>query len=226
MRSSSVAASVAAHAVALLAAIIVPLFAASDLPDVRSPVETYMPAYHAGTVPAEAPSVPVSPPATRRPNAFAAPLEAPDGIREEIPFLAAGIDRSAPGGLDLEAAPGLPPDFGTREVDATLPPPPPPPRPASPLRLGGQIKAPRRLDYAAPVYPPIAQSAGVEGLVILEATIGVDGRVQNLQVLRSHPLLDGAAIDAVRQWRYRPTLLNGVPVPIVMTVTVDFRLTK
>jgi periplasmic protein TonB len=60
--------------------------------------------------------------------------------------------------------------------------------------------------------------------VIIEATIGSDGRVQNARVLRSIPLLDDAALDAVKQWQYVPTLLNGVPVPVVMTVTVQFRL--
>jgi protein TonB len=74
------------------------------------------------------------------------------------------------------------------------------------------------------VYPSIAQSARVQGVVILEATIGVEGRVQDVKVLRSIPLLDQAAIDAVKQWQYTPTTLNGVPVPVVMTVTVTFAL--
>jgi protein TonB len=64
----------------------------------------------------------------------------------------------------------------------------------------------------------------VEGVVIIEATISPDGRVQDARVLRSIPLLDAAALDAVRQWEYSPTLLNGTPVPVVITVTVVFRL--
>ena len=60
--------------------------------------------------------------------------------------------------------------------------------------------------------------------MILEATIGPDGRVQDVKVLRSIPLLDQAALDAVRQWVFTPTLLNGVPVPVIMTVTVQFTL--
>jgi protein TonB len=67
-------------------------------------------------------------------------------------------------------------------------------------------------------------SAHVQGVVIIEATIGSDGRVQNARVLRSIPLLDEAALDAVKQWRYEPTLQNGVPVPVIMTVTVQFTL--
>jgi protein TonB len=66
----------------------------------------------------------------------------------------------------------------------------------------------------------------VEGVVILEAIIGADGRVQEVRVLRSKPLLDQAAIDAVRQWLFTPTLLNGVPVPVIMTVTVNFALER
>ena len=77
-----------------------------------------------------------------------------------------------------------------------------------------------------PVYPALAQSAHVEGDVVLEAIIGVDGSVQELRVVRSVALLDEAALDAVRRWRYTPTLLNGVPVPVVMTVTVSFRLAR
>ena len=93
-----------------------------------------------------------------------------------------------------------------------------------PVRVGGAVKAPTQISKVPPVYPAIAQSARVSGVVILEALIGVDGRVADAKVLRSIPLLDQAALDAVRQWAYTPTLLNGVPVPVVMTVTVTFSL--
>jgi protein TonB len=78
----------------------------------------------------------------------------------------------------------------------------------------------------APRYPAIAQSSRVEGVVILEAVIAEDGSVQDVRVLRSKPLLDDAAVEAVRQWRFTPTLLGGQPVPVVMTVTVSFTLSK
>ena len=93
-----------------------------------------------------------------------------------------------------------------------------------PVRVGSGIKAPTQISKVQPVYPPIALSARVSGVVILEAMIGVDGRVADATVLRSIPLLDQAALDAVRQWVYTPTLLNGVPVPVIMTVTVTFTL--
>ena len=67
-------------------------------------------------------------------------------------------------------------------------------------------------------------TARVAGVVIIEATIGPNGKVQNARALRSIPLLDQAALDAVKQWEYTPTLLNGVPVPVIMTVTVNFTL--
>ena len=74
------------------------------------------------------------------------------------------------------------------------------------MRVGGAIKQPTKIKDKRPVYPPIAQSARVQGVVIIEATIGPNGRVQEANVLRSIPLLDAAALDAVKQWQYTPTL--------------------
>ena len=93
-----------------------------------------------------------------------------------------------------------------------------------PRRPGGDITLPIKIKDAAPVYPEIARQARKQGIVIIEATIGVDGRVENTQILRSIPLLDEAAVEAVRTWQYKPALLNGQPVPVIMTVTVEFRL--
>ena len=94
----------------------------------------------------------------------------------------------------------------------------------TPVRVGGNIPPPTKTHDAKPVYPAEAQSARVQGVVIIEATIGPNGKVQDARVLRSIPLLDSAALDAVRQWEFTPTLLNGVPVPVIMTVTVQFTL--
>jgi protein TonB len=124
-----------------------------------------------------------------------------------------GVEGGVPGGVVGGVVGGLP----------TRPPPPPPP-PAAPVRVGGNIKTPTKTKDIKPVYPPIAQSARVQGVVIIEATIGPDGRVKDAKVLRSIPLLDQAALDAVKQWQFTPTLLNGVPVPVIMTVTVNFTL--
>ncbi len=93
---------------------------------------------------------------------------------------------------------------------------------SAPVRVGGNIRIPRRIVDAAPVTPEVARQARVTGVVILEIIIDTDGSMRDVKVLRSIPLLDQAAIDAARQWRYEPTLLNGVPVPVVMTATVNF----
>lgn len=94
--------------------------------------------------------------------------------------------------------------------------------PPEAVRVGGNIKPPTKVRDVRPVYPEIALNAKVQGVVILEVLIGVDGSVQDAQVLRSIPLLDEAARDAVMQWQFVPTLMNGVPIPVVMTCTVNF----
>ena len=92
------------------------------------------------------------------------------------------------------------------------------------LRVGGEIKAPKKIKDVRAVYPPIAREAGVTGVVIIEAKIGADGFIEDARVLKSIPLLDEAALDAVKQWQFEPTLLNGRPVPVMMTTTVNFSL--
>jgi protein TonB len=92
------------------------------------------------------------------------------------------------------------------------------------VRVGGDIKEPKKIKDVKPAYPEDAKDAGVQGIVILETVIGKDGTVHEGKILRSVPLLDKAALDAVMQWRYTPTLLNGDPVEVIMTVTVTFSL--
>jgi periplasmic protein TonB len=104
------------------------------------------------------------------------------------------------------------------------PAPPAPPPTVAPLRVGGAVREPKRITDVRPVYPAIAQAAKVEGLVILEAVINERGVVERVKVLRSVPLLDAAAVDAVQKWRYTPTLLNGTPVSVLMTITLRFTL--
>jgi TonB family protein len=110
------------------------------------------------------------------------------------------------------------------------PPPPPPPAPEfqalidqlQPVRVGGNIKSPEKIRDVRPDYPPIAQSARVQGVVIIEAVLDADGTVVGARVLRSIPLLDEAALAAVHQWRFTPLLVDGVPRAAMMTVTVNF----
>lgn len=93
---------------------------------------------------------------------------------------------------------------------------------ANVVRAGGDIKYPTRLSHVEPEYPEAARQAGVQGVVILEALINEDGKVNDARVMRSIPGLDEAALAAVRQWVFAPTLVKGVPVKVIMTVTVNF----
>ena len=95
---------------------------------------------------------------------------------------------------------------------------------AEAVRVGGKIRPPTKVKDVKPVYPDAARSGRVQGMVIVEATIGANGKVIDAKVLRSVPMLDQAALDAVKQWEFTPTLLNGKPVPVVMTVTINFKL--
>jgi protein TonB len=96
----------------------------------------------------------------------------------------------------------------------------------SPLRVrpGGDIREPVKVRHVNPVYPPLALSARVQGPVVLECVITTEGRVSEIAVVRGHVLLRDAAVAAVSRWRYRPTLLNGVPVSVILSVTVTFSL--
>jgi TonB family protein len=91
------------------------------------------------------------------------------------------------------------------------------------VRVGGNIPPPVKVKNVAPEYPAIAKSARVGGVVQIEATIGPDGKVHDAEVTKSVPLLDQAALDAVKQWEYRPTMVKGVAVPVTVNVAVDFR---
>jgi periplasmic protein TonB len=102
--------------------------------------------------------------------------------------------------------------------------PPPPPKPKAPLRIGGNVMAASLIRKVDPVYPPIAKTAHISGTVVLHAIIGKDGSVQDLQYVSGPPLLMKSALDAIRQWRYKPTMLNGEPVEVDTTISVVFSL--
>jgi TonB family protein len=123
-------------------------------------------------------------------------------------------------GMSIESTGGV---VGSVLGGAPNAPPPPPPPPSAPVRVGGNLKTPGKVLHVPPVLPAEARQAGITGVVILEIVIAPDGMVRDAKVLRSIPPLDAAALEAVRQWRYEPTLLNGVPVPVIMTVTVSFQ---
>ena len=123
--------------------------------------------------------------------------------------------------------------FGVLQTQAALPPKPaltPPTPPKAPpavtprLRIGGMVQAAKMLRQVKPIYPPLAKQARISGEVRLEAVISREGTVESLQVLSGHPLLVPAALDAVRQWLYQPTLLNGDPVEVLTQIEVHFKL--
>ena len=219
-RLSALPISVFVHVLVVLGLVVIPLLATDILPQPPIEVLEWMPA----------PPAPPNPPPPSRPraaaaavpqqNPHAAPSEAPSHILPED-----GIDRSLPP-LDVPSDVGVVSGGveGGAGIGTVVAEAPPPRAPEIVRATGGKIKEPQRLAYVAPVYPEAARFAKVEGTVILEAVIAPDGSVRDLKVLRSQPLLDEAALAAVRQWRYTPTLLNGVPVAVVMTVTVTFRL--
>jgi TonB family protein len=93
---------------------------------------------------------------------------------------------------------------------------------SSPLRVGGDIAEPKKIVDVKPVYPQLAQDAKISGVVIMEVVIDTTGGIRDAKVLRSVPMLDQAALDAVKQWRFTPTLLNGAPQEVIMTVTMNF----
>jgi protein TonB len=215
--------SILAHAVVIGAVVIIPLMAMDALP---TPPQM-MAFVAAAPPPPPPPPPPPAPKAAEAPKPVmdvsptAAPVEAPKEIAPET-GLESGV-QNAVGGVEGGIQGGVTGGIVGGLAEAPPPPPPPPPPPA-PVRVGGAIQPPTKIKNVPPVYPPIAQSARVQGVVIIEAVIGPSGAVQDAKVLRSIPLLDAAALDAVRQWQFTPTLLNGVPVPVIMTVTVNFTL--
>jgi len=111
----------------------------------------------------------------------------------------------------------------------SAPPPPPPPKkaaPTGPVPIGGRVAEANLIRKVQPVYPPLAKSARVQGTVEFTATISKDGNIENLTLVRGHPLLVNAAREAVLQWKYRPTLLNGQPVEVITDIIVNFTLSQ
>jgi protein TonB len=152
----------------------------------------------------------------------AAPTEAPPEIAAEAPPVGNPAEHGEPGGVPGGVdGPGS--VIGGQGIGEPQPPPNPAPTRQA-VRVGGNIQPPRKVKDVRPVYPSIAIQARKEGPVILEATIDITGKVTGVRVLRSQPLLDQAAIDAVRQWEFTPTLLNGEPTAVIMNVTVNFQL--
>jgi protein TonB len=166
------------------------------------------------------------------PNQFQAPKEIPKEIPppvDDMPDMSTidlgnrGVPGGVPGGV-VGGVPGGALGGVIGGVPDTPPPPPPPPKLKEPLRVGGNVQTSKLIRKLDPVYPELAKRARVSGIVLLQVTVSETGQVQAVKLIRGHPLLNQSAIDAVRQWQYSPTLLNGEPVPVIATVTVNFVL--
>ena len=209
----TVAGSLVLHLAAVTAILILPAFGDLAIPPISRRLAVVL-----------AESVPVPPQLARTisvaPRVSGPPVEAPAGIAEEkpaSPLTPPGV----PGGYAIG-------DGRTSIHDLLSSGGPPvqtaPPGPVGPVRIGGDILPPQRIAYTAPIYPPIAREAKVDGTVVLDATIDAAGVVRDIRVVQSIPLLDRAAIDAVSRWRYTPTRLNGAAVSVILTVRVVFVL--
>ena len=215
--------SIVVHALVVSAALIAPLFAIDTLPaPQRALTFDGMRRITLTDVPLPAPRGHAARPGQSAVAmaSNAAPTLIPTGITDETGRENDISTASAYDAVGVE--PGVGDAIGIGVIERI--PPPPPVAAQAPVRPGSGIHAPRKIVDVKPVYPQLAQAAHVEGVVILETLIDARGHVTSVHVLRSIPLLDQAAIAAVEQWTYTPTLLNGIPVPIVMTVTVQFAL--
>lgn len=217
----SVPISIGLHLVALFLIFVIPLTANIVLPMITVTLPDYV-----RLAPLPPPPMVAVAPARRStdptPTAPSIPTVAPMAINSEVvpPVYV------PPGALD--ASSGLPPG-GTALLGAVIDRPsavvpPPPLKQSGPVRVAELPVPPRKIVDARPVYPDIARQARREGTVVVEAVLDTAGRVTQLRVIQSVPLLDQAALDAVRQWRYTPTTLGGHPVSVLMTITIRFTL--
>jgi len=192
------------------------------------------------------PPPPPPPPAAAPPKAVrviprqfdAGRLMAPKSIPKEIAMIkedeapppssgvgvVGGVVGGMPGGM-----PGGVIGSVLSNIPVAAPPPPPVVKAAAPaapqrLRVGGNVQEAKLSKKVVPTYPPLARSARISGVVRFNAIIGVDGHIQNLQLVTGHPLLVPAAQAAVSQWVYQPTLLNGEPVEVMTQIDVNFTL--
>jgi protein TonB len=218
---------VAIHATLLAAVVLLPILFYNTMPEPGAAVRAF---FVAPVDAAPPPPPPPPPPAAARvvrtvtprvqptePGRFVAPIEIPDQVKPEV-GIDLGVEGGVPGGVEGGVPGGV-----LGGVVGGLPSAPPPPTKV--VRIGGSIVAPKILKKVPPEYPALATAARVSGIVIIEAQVDTHGQVKTATILRGVPLLDAAALDAVRQWRYQPLLLNGEPTEFILTVTVTFTLT-
>jgi len=229
-RSFTALGSLLLHGVLLAALVLVPLL--SD--DIPPAADRALRAFFVTPVDAAPPPPPPPPPpaaaaSTRArtpvaahapvPSRFTAPIEVPTLVEPEASLdfgveggVPGGVEGGVPGGVVGGIVGGLPQD-----APAAVPPP-------AVVRIGGKLVSPRRVHVVQPVYPEFAVQGRVSGTVVVDAHVGVDGRVKSAKVIGGNPVFGSAALDAVRQWRYQPLLLNGIPCEFLLVVTVTFSI--
>jgi len=232
-------ASLFVHATVAFGAILGPLLRADALPTAAPAARAFF------VTPAMLPAPPPPPPAPpaaaaarprmarpspkqAEPERLVATVEAPPTVLPE----ATDVDvRAAERGAETAAEPGGAPGgvaggVPGGVVGGVIGGIPAAPASIEPLRVGGEIKEPAKLKHVPPVYPDIAARANIHGDVILTCTVSPLGRVTSVTVVKGVPLLSKAAMEAVKQWVYTPTLKDGIPMPVILTVTVKFGLTS
>lgn len=219
--SGSLPLSIAVHSVILFVLLVIPLTDGLVLP---LPSALQMAYIQAIAAPPPPPAVRLASPAQRTPtlDRDLAPVVAPDRIVPERPAAQALVPELPAGDTSGAIA-----DFGAigdRASTLSVMSPPPVQKPAAPVRVSELVQPPRKIVDVRPAYPELARQVKIEGTVVMEAILDRSGRVDQLRLVKSVPMLDQAALDAVRQWRYTPSVLNGQPVAVLMTVTIRFTL--
>jgi len=230
--------SITLHALVILLMVVLPLVFFQWMPQVE---------FLALLIAAPAPPLPPPPPPPAERHQAAATKQSAeirfgplDRIPEQLPVgIPATLDEPPPVispasvavlGLGVPGSRGLDGAIGIESLlHATVPPaplPPPPPPDRKPLLVGGKVQEAKLIRKVMPVYPEISWRARISGLVVLEVTIDEEGNVTACRVQQGHPMLVEAAIQAVKLWKYSPTLLNGEPVPVISTVNVNFILSR
>ena len=223
-KAGALAASLAAQSFAVGTLLLIPLLYTDRLPFAQLQLPTFLP-------PTPAPPPPKTEPIAHRRipprvwNPLASPTRIPPlntqpEIIDDVPTTPTSIDTSA----------FLPPTLGTI-FSRVIPPPPPPPQviaPVSnqPITVTSEVQAAKLIRKLIPVYPKLAIAARISGTVRLIGVVAKDGSVQQIRVVSGPALLVQAALDAVRQWIYRPTMLNNKPVEVIAPIDVNFTLTQ
>ena len=220
--------SLLAQALFIAIAVLIPLLAKPMLPALNAAiVSLQLPKPPRAAAPPPAQQI-----AAVRPEVFNDALRQP----RQMPTHAAPIVDPAPtiqlnriGVVGAGPGPGDPLISTFVDNVRVAPPPPPAPvaapePPAGPIAVSSGVQAAKIIKRVLPVYPPLARTAGISGVVRLQAIIAADGSIAELNVISGHPMLIAAAVNAVKQWQYRPTVLSGKPVPVNTQIEVNFTL--